>query len=1008
MAGSNQRSGSRSSSSSRAKRQASCSTSTNGTPVHSRGIEPVAGRVVVQGRRQETRIVRQEDALQCTASKTLASIPNENSGTHSLNPFPSAAEAVMGDLSRTEAEAETDLGTVRILKRIELDTIELGLGLPLAAQVVLETGQVEVVHQQVQEQRDTVSLFGVLGKEGNWADGEEGFEKCAVQSVSEETDETMDSVNTRTVLEDMEVGQISQVNEIDEIARATAKGMGLDEEIRARTIMAERKRKDAEDARATERLAAEVVDTGEAGKEQAQRKDKDQGTDGKILEMAQEEEAAAAWERQERIRKGKAVRVEGEAPLVWRMLQIDVSNLAGFKGKILKLLGQAEAGEIEMEQQRITELKAAYNGYFLQNWWRIKKEVYEAIVAWAVAAIKELGRAPRRQQKKRRLETGNAWANRGKVALSAVMTKAKVLDSPFHFKLPVEIEEASALAWKKTVVGFFPKNHAPKFQVVRSTLLDKWGGQGLHKILLNDAGYYFLMFDNEEESIQRICEDGFVNVGGLLMHLDRWEEQANYNEPPEETANIWIVLRNLPPNLINPEAISCIAALIGRPICLDSTTEELDRISFARVCIEITPKSDLPHELILSTRNDQEVPIRVQYGWRPHRCVGCYTFGHAIENCPKAAKQVGQKEGQMNTPAMVNKGQQGSSGGGNLEQVLVGQQGDSVGGNLKQVLQGQQEQQEDLVETMEVQGHKGSSSDVIQRVQEGRQGSDVLVEEQQGSVEEEGYKTVGEEVKENSADLGTNGAAEVQGERAGDLGGCSDGQKVQVCADNKAAGSSAPALEERGSTEQQDELVERVVIEGQKKSSASKGQQGPSSGNNPGFQEGKQGSAVVFEEQQGLVEGEGCKTVGEEAIEIRADLGSNGASEVQGEKAGDLGEDRGSNGQEVQVVDDSNAAGSADLAMGERGSQVGMELCLGSPVRQNEEEQGQEGGEAESNPNDRALVIGAEDMPLARIHPVTPGPGNRTQNKVKQAREADEREGMKAYARKGKRNRRKE
>lgn len=230
-------------------------------------------------------------------------------------------------------------------------------------------------------------------------------------------------------------------------------------------------------------------------------------------------------------------------------------------------------------------------------------------MAWAVAAIKELGRAPRRPQKRRRLETENAWAKRGKITLSAVKVKAKVLESPFHFQLPVEIEESSALAWRKTVVGFFPKSHALKFQVVRKALLDKWGGQGLYKILLNNAVYYFLMFDNEEECIQRICEEGFVNVGGLLKHLDRWEEQTNYNEPPEETATIWIVLRNLSPNLINPEAISCIAVLIGRPICLDSTTEELDRISHARVCIEITPRSELPHELVLSTRNGQEVPI---------------------------------------------------------------------------------------------------------------------------------------------------------------------------------------------------------------------------------------------------------------------------------------------------------------------------------------------------------------------------------------------------------------
>lgn len=127
------------------------------------------------------------------------------------------------------------------------------------------------------------------------------------------------------------------------------------------------------------------------------------------------------------------------------------------------------------------------------------------------------------------------------------------------------------------------------------------------------------------------------------------------------------------------------------------------------------------------------------------------------------------------------------------------------------------------------------------------------------------------------------------------------------------------------------------------------------------------------------------------------------ATEVRGEKAGAMGEDQVSDGQNEQAVDVTETARRTTSfgVMEESGSRVGTDISLVNLVTEDEEVQDQEGGEAENNPNDRALVVGTDIVPLAMIHPITPGPGNRTQIKVKQAREAEVREWLEAKGRKG-------
>ncbi|KAJ8752869.1 hypothetical protein K2173_008604 [Erythroxylum novogranatense] len=69
------------------------------------------------------------------------------------------------------------------------------------------------------------------------------------------------------------------------------------------------------------------------------------------------------------------------------------------------------------------------------------------------------------------------------------------------------------------------------------------------------------------------------------------------------------------------EGLSHLASGIGRPICLDSQTAKMDRIGFAKICIEVPKDTIMPDSLkIRRLDNTGElscVSISVTYPWKP-------------------------------------------------------------------------------------------------------------------------------------------------------------------------------------------------------------------------------------------------------------------------------------------------------------------------------------------------------------------------------------------------------
>ncbi|XP_039002110.1 uncharacterized protein LOC120128501 [Hibiscus syriacus] len=96
---------------------------------------------------------------------------------------------------------------------------------------------------------------------------------------------------------------------------------------------------------------------------------------------------------------------------------------------------------------------------------------------------------------------------------------------------------------------------------------------------------------------------------------------------------LWVHLYNVPLELYSREVLSYIAIALGVPLTMDSITASKTRLEYAKVCIEIRAKEDLPETVDVILANGQTSTICVEVPWFPYRCKKCSSFGHSDKEC---------------------------------------------------------------------------------------------------------------------------------------------------------------------------------------------------------------------------------------------------------------------------------------------------------------------------------------------------------------------------------------
>lgn len=145
-------------------------------------------------------------------------------------------------------------------------------------------------------------------------------------------------------------------------------------------------------------------------------------------------------------------------------------------------------------------------------------------------------------------------------------------------------------------------------------------------------GFYLFKFHNYDGG-QTILDDGSWFVHGHPLVLRRWMEDIVMHSQNFETNLVWVRFSNLNFCFRTSSALSKLASVIGKPICIDHAIAAGTRFSFARVCIEVRVDVELPAEIRMKYK-DKSILQKVEYAWKPNPFKICHTFDHGDKACP--------------------------------------------------------------------------------------------------------------------------------------------------------------------------------------------------------------------------------------------------------------------------------------------------------------------------------------------------------------------------------------
>ena len=207
---------------------------------------------------------------------------------------------------------------------------------------------------------------------------------------------------------------------------------------------------------------------------------------------------------------------------------------------------------------------------------------------------------------------------------------------PLILGIPKTLTDEGREEWHTTLVGYFLGKKLP-YSLVSSSSARLWSGYGLVNTLVTDNGFYFFSFSSEEQR-DAVLVGGPWYIAGRPFILQPWKPSLKLDKEGVHSIPIWVKFYNIPLELWNPKGISFISSFIGKPLRVDDMTASRRRITYARVCIEVSGDQDLIEKLAIETQNDNGtknlIDINVEYQWLSLRCPKCSTIGH---NCLKPA-----------------------------------------------------------------------------------------------------------------------------------------------------------------------------------------------------------------------------------------------------------------------------------------------------------------------------------------------------------------------------------
>ncbi|KAL2248484.1 UNVERIFIED_CONTAM: hypothetical protein Sindi_2700700 [Sesamum indicum] len=204
------------------------------------------------------------------------------------------------------------------------------------------------------------------------------------------------------------------------------------------------------------------------------------------------------------------------------------------------------------------------------------------------------------------------------------LTKYAVDDGPFTLGSDDLLDVRTKLGF--CLVGYI----AGKFLGLKAirALSQSWGAS----FQQHESGWLIFRFAREEDS-QRVLAGGPYFVYGRPLLLKHMSECFEFKEDDISLTPVWAMLPSLPLECWHPTALGKIGPRLGTPIAMDTLTMKMERVSYARILVEVDASQKLKDEVEFVIPNGIMRKQHVVYEFTPKFCTDCSRFEHLQETC---------------------------------------------------------------------------------------------------------------------------------------------------------------------------------------------------------------------------------------------------------------------------------------------------------------------------------------------------------------------------------------
>ncbi|XP_021862240.2 uncharacterized protein [Spinacia oleracea] len=168
--------------------------------------------------------------------------------------------------------------------------------------------------------------------------------------------------------------------------------------------------------------------------------------------------------------------------------------------------------------------------------------------------------------------------------------------SPVAMLEQTDLDEMSVI-WESAVIMYVVGDRPSIGAVIRFVEKD-WNIFSKPQVLLHEEGYFVIKFASKKER-DSILMAGPHSFFGKPVIVKPWSPEFNFQAEVLRVVPIWVRFPNLPLNCWGAGSLSRIGSLLGVPLFADECTTCQQRISFARILIEIDVTKSLPRNVML-------------------------------------------------------------------------------------------------------------------------------------------------------------------------------------------------------------------------------------------------------------------------------------------------------------------------------------------------------------------------------------------------------------------------